>query len=165
MVYTYKDNKDLVLVIKNADRVKGLEELIGKLILASTGETPVEAEDVEASEVKEETPVIPSVTSDEEFARVSKDFGDNRYNGELRKEVTKRLNSYMISRFDKGLKDEAARAAYVDSLSMDEIKKTIAAFSSITGKPNFKKCLKKIHENPTYKDAMNYLIVTLVNIG
>lgn len=166
MVYTYRDNKDIVLVIKDADKVDGLNAVIGNIIMAATGEKPVAVGETEAAPVKEEAPALPMINSDEDFAKVSADFANGRYNGPLRKEIGSRLNIYMKERFDSSLKDENNRTVFISTLSENELKTLIKNFASVIRQKNFMAGFKRKYgesDRVDMKKIVDYLIMILTS--
>lgn len=164
MVYTYKDNKDIVLVIKDADKVDGLNAMIGNIIMAATGAKPIVVGETEAAPAEDESPALPSINSDEDFAKVSADFAGGRYNGPLRKEICNRLNIYMKERFDSSLKDENSRAVFIEALSENELKALITNFASVIRQKNFATGFKRKYgesDRVDMKKIVDYLIMML----
>lgn len=169
MVITYKDNDDMVLVIKDYKKLKDLPDLIGKLTLASTGSLPVEASDVEAAKAADAAPELPSITNDKEFAQAAGDLSAGRYNGPLRKEVGNRINSYIRSRFPASLKDDNARNIFVGSMSSSELSEMRKNFTSVIDQKGFKTAFERKYgssvDDPHTddKDIIAYLIKVLTN--
>lgn len=119
MVYTYNDNGDLIIVIKNAASIPNIKELVGSIIMAAGQEE----NNAESTELESETVTI---NADSTFAAVAADFKNGRYNGPLRAEVKDKLNSYVKTKFGIEEKEQ-----YVYSLSNDEIDSFFVNFASL----------------------------------
>lgn len=119
MVYTYNDNGDLIIVIKDAASIPNIKELVGSIIMAAGQEE----NSAESTELESETVTI---NDDSTFAAVAADFKNGRYNGPLRAEVKDKLNSYVKTKFGIEEKEQ-----YVYSLSNDEIDSFFVNFASL----------------------------------
>lgn len=123
MVYTYSDNGDLVIVVKNAKSIPGINEMVGQIIMAATDEVPEQAED---TELEPEEIVI---NDDDSFSAVAADFRAGRFNGPLRDEAAKKLNQWCRDRFHDEDSDR-----YPQSLKDEEVDKFLMNYDSIIPK-------------------------------
>lgn len=121
MVYTYSDNGDLIVVIKDAKSIPHINELVGDIILAATEEPAEQADDAELE------PELPVINDDATFGAVAADFKKGRYNGELRAKIAEILNGWVKDRF--GCMDEKDR--YVRSLDSDGLDAFFVNYSSL----------------------------------
>lgn len=124
MVFSYTDNGDLVVVIKEAEQTMEqdpeIKRLVGELILRGsglsspsvvTGSADNKDDAAQIDEAEEEAQPIVNIPdasllpeeviidSDEKFKAVAADFTAGRFNGELRSDVANKLNTWISHRF------------------------------------------------------------------
>lgn len=125
MVYSYRDNDDLVIVVRDIDKAlkdSKVTSLLQELLL--TGALGDKVEIPDASLLPQEV----EITSDEEFKAVASDFRAGRFNGELRADVCAKLNDWIEKHFRKTGKE---MEEYISFISEEEMNRFLINYDSI----------------------------------
>lgn len=154
MVFSYYDNGDLCIVIKDAQAAlkdKQVRELVSSLLLEGS-KTPSDelGDDDDLSEITNipDAELLPEeviIDSDEEFKAVAADFRSGRFNGELRAHVAEKLNSW-LSRFKM---TEQKQEEFISFMGDKDTDRFLMNYDSIIT-PDKKEWITKIEKKPSY---------------